>query len=282
MKDQLYVAITEDGAFRVVTANLTATVRQAVAAQGVTGKDAVTFGELLVATAIYRLTMAHTMRVQGVLKGSDSSKYILADSHPEGWCRGLVRRTKDKPVQIGKGALLQMMRTLASGELHQGVVELEPGASISDAMMTYFQQSEQLACQMEVCCEFEGDELLRAGGYVVELLPEAPEYGLAIMTARLETDFGQFPEKFRQWEGSPTKLRDELLYGMDFSQTGHAEVTFGCECSRVRVLASLGTIGVSDLQEMIAAGETVELSCDYCGTDYRVAPEELRGLLSTS
>jgi len=135
---------------------------------------------------------------------------------------------------------------------------------------------------MEVCCEFDGDELVRAGGYVVELLPEAPEYGLAIMTARLENDFGQFPEKFREWEGSPVTLRDEILYGMDFAQTGHAEVRFGCECSRVRVLASLGTIGVEDLQEMISAGETVELSCDYCNTEYRVEPEELRGLLSSS
>ena len=102
------------------------------------------------------------------------------------------------------------------------------------------------------------------------------------MTARLEHDFGNFRERFLAWEGCPIRLRDELLYGMGFAQTQEAGVRFGCDCSRVRVLASLGTIGAEDLREMMNAREPVEMSCDYCGSDYVVQPEELRGLLESS
>jgi len=281
-QDELHVAITDDGAFRVVTANTTQTVRDAVTAQGVQGPDVGTFGELLTATAIYRVTMAPTMRVQGMLKGAGKSGYMVADSHPDAWCRGLVNTPEGGPVSTNEGALLQMMRTLIRGELHQGVIALEDGSTISQAMMTYFQQSEQIVCQMEVSCDVVDGEVTLAGGFVVELLPEAPEDGLAIMTARLEHDFGDFGERFRDWGGCPIRLRNELLYGMGFAQTQHAQVRFGCDCSRVRVLASLGTIGVDDLQEMVDAQEPVEISCDYCGSDYVVQPQELRGLLESS
>jgi molecular chaperone Hsp33 len=33
---------------------------------------------------------------------------------------------------------------------------------------------------------------------------------------------------------------------------------------------------------MIEDGQVLDIRCDYCNTDYRVAPAELRGLLSAS
>lgn len=280
--DNIHVAITEDGAFRVITANTTQLVRDAIAAQKVTGPDVKTFAELLTSIAMYRITMAPTMRVQGMLKGAGDSGYMVADSHPDGWCRGLVRNPSGSGVSLADGALFQLMRTLIRGDLHQGVVAIESGQSISEAMMTYFQQSEQIVCQMEVACIEDSGGISLAGGYIVELLPEAPEHGLAIMTARIEHDFGNFAKRFREWAGDPTVVRDELLFGMDFAQTQHAQVHFGCDCSRVRVLASLGTLGHEDIREMLDAGEPVEMNCDYCGTDYVVQAEELRGLLASS
>jgi redox-regulated HSP33 family molecular chaperone len=33
---------------------------------------------------------------------------------------------------------------------------------------------------------------------------------------------------------------------------------------------------------MIDAGEVLEISCDYCGHEYKIAPQELKGLLAAS
>src|SRR5688500_245017 len=60
--DTVLRAITDDGAFRVITARTTDTVRGAVDVQGATGSTARAFGELLTGAILYRETMAPQLR----------------------------------------------------------------------------------------------------------------------------------------------------------------------------------------------------------------------------
>src|SRR6266511_2418355 len=80
--DSVLRAMTDDGAFRVITARTTETVRGAIEAQGAAGETARTFGELITGAILYRETMAPQLRVQGVLKGSSGTGSLVADSHP--------------------------------------------------------------------------------------------------------------------------------------------------------------------------------------------------------
>ncbi|HEY5376008.1 MAG TPA: Hsp33 family molecular chaperone HslO, partial [Polyangiaceae bacterium] len=89
--DTVLRAITDDGAFRVITARTTQTVRGAVEAQGVAGLTARHFGDLLTGSILFRETMAPNLRVQGIIKGSNGSGSVIADSHPSGQTRGLIQ-----------------------------------------------------------------------------------------------------------------------------------------------------------------------------------------------
>jgi molecular chaperone Hsp33 len=293
--DSVVRAITDDGAFRVIAARTTETVRGAVAAQGATGETAKHFGELVTGTILVREAMAPRFRVQGILKGAHGRGSLIADSHPDGSTRGLVHfgDPGDEPgraVALGKGALLQMMRTLANGAIHQGVVAVPEAGGISEALMAYMQESEQVVSMIAVATLLDGDAIQAAGGYLVQLLPEVERGPLMIMTERLQDLASPDPaagpsarllERVLGTAGAPPDaFLDELLHGMPFSRLEESPLRFGCQCSELRLLASLATLPRSDIEDLARADHALEIRCDYCGHEYAFDPGQLRTLLT--
>jgi molecular chaperone Hsp33 len=279
--DSLVRAITDDGAFRVITALTTDTVRAAIAAQKAEGVVAERFADVLTGAVIVRETMSPGLRVQGLVKGARGSGRFVADSYPDGATRGLVSMPEGrKDVIFGEGALLQMMRTLPNGTLHTGIVEVPEETGISGALMQYMHDSEQIFSVIAVGALFEGGEVKAAGGFIVQLLPEVKDELLMVMTERLR-DFTSMAPLLRA-SMTPDTLLDELLFGMPYTKLETRPVRFECQCSEVRVIASLGTLSAAELQELIGAGEMLHIGCDYCGKNYEVQPETLRGLLEKS
>ena len=200
-EDKVLRAMTDDASFRVMTAFTTQTVAEVLRCQKPPSTEAERLGGLLTGTILVRETMAPTYRVQGVLRGMGGKGTLVADSHPDGSSRGLVALPEDVDhLEIGPGATLMMMRTLPAGKLQQGVVSLEAAPSISDALMTYMQESEQVKSVIDVACIVDGDRVVAAGGYIVQLLPELSESQLAIMTERL-ADFPPMAKLLAEGKG---------------------------------------------------------------------------------
>ncbi len=282
--DRVQRAMSDDGAFRAIVARSTDTVRGVLSRQGAEGEAAIVLGDMVTGAVLYRETMAPTLRVQGAIRGAHGSGQIIADSHPDGWVRGLCRQ-KDggRPFHLGPGSLLRLMRSLPSGELHQGVIELPEGGGVSEGLMSYMQQSEQVVSVVKVQTLIEGGVVRAAGGYLVQLLPEAPDREGAIeaMAQRLEGELSEIEGWLR--EGADVDAFVDRLYGTTpFTRLDDTPFRPGCDCSKVRVLTSLATLTVADLRDLIADDEAIELDCDWCGTSYRVEAEELRALLTAS
>jgi molecular chaperone Hsp33 len=198
---------------------------------------------------------------------------------PDGSARGLVRLPKDtKRIELRNGALLEMMRTMPRGDLHRGVVEVPRNGNISDALMGYLQTSEQVVSMVSVGVKMVGDEIAAAGGYIVQLLPELEEPMLMLMTARLE-DFRSIETLFESVADTPEHLMSELLYGIEHTTLDETPLRFACTCSELRVISSLATLSKHDIEDLMRDGTDLEMSCDYCGAEYRIAPEKLRGML---
>jgi molecular chaperone Hsp33 len=285
--DSVVRGLTEDGAFRVIAARTTETVRGAIAAQGAHGETARCFGELITGAILLREAMAPGLRVQAILKVAGGGKgSLVADAHPDGTSRGLVNfgsgSQKPSPnLDLGKGALLQVMRTLPSGSLHQGVVEVPEGGGVSAALMVYMAESEQVASTIAVSAVFDGDTVAAAGGYLVQLLPEVERGPLMVMTERL-TEFPELGGLLRTSGGAPDALLSELLYAMPYALLSESPLSFACHCSQVRVVASLATLPRADLEDLIRGGEALDIRCDYCGKEYSVSPIQLQSLLTPS
>ena len=121
--DHVLRAITDDDTFRVMVASTTGVTRQSVALQHATGSTARFFADLLTGTVLIRETMAPAYRLQSVLKGTDQQGSLVADAHPDGLTRGLVQAPPDgRPFDTSGGAMLQVMRSMATGKVHRSVV----------------------------------------------------------------------------------------------------------------------------------------------------------------
>jgi molecular chaperone Hsp33 len=273
--------MTDDGAFRVITARTSETVRGAIEAQGATGNTARTFGELITGAILYRETMAPQLRVQGVLKGSGGTGSLVADSHPSGRTRGLVQLKGGRELDLAQGAVIQMMRTLPSGRIAQGLVELPSGGGISQALMEYMQTSEQVVSMVAVSTVVDPHGGIAAGGYMVQLLPEVGRGPLMVMTERLR-EFESIDERVGEQGFSPESLLEQLLYGMPFTRLEESSIGFECWCDELRVVAAIATLSKSDLEHLLADGEVLEIACEYCKREYRIPPARLRGLLDRS
>ena len=282
--DAVMRAMTNDGAFRIVATRTTDTARSVVEAQNLDGLIANDLADLVTAAVLYRETMAPTLRVQCIVRFQNDAGQLIADSHPEGWVRGLLQRgTGDAPPDIRKTrATLEMMRTLPNSELHRGVVEVPEGGNLSEAFMRYMQLSEQIVSMISLGSRVEG-EAPTAGGYVVQLLPEATEAEAAMetMTHRLE-DFVEIRDRLQNSDAAPSQLIEQIFEGMPFTWLQSSDIRFGCQCSEVRVMTTLSVLDRSEIQELVDEGEPLSIGCDYCGTSYTVEIAQLQGLLSAS
>jgi molecular chaperone Hsp33 len=280
--DTVLRAITDDGAFRVITANTTSTVRGAIEAQNATGQTARHFGDLVTAAILFRETMAPNLRVQAIIKGSSGSGSLIADSHPSGKTRGLMQlKGEATEIELGPGAVLQLMRTLPNGRINQGVVEVPQQGGISQSLMAYMQTSEQVFSMLAVGTIFDGERVVSAGGYMVQLLPEVGRGPLLVMTERLR-DFESIDAQLSSSLFTPTWLLDELLYGMPFTRLEESPVRFECWCDELRVVSALASLSRGDLEHLLSTNEVLEIACEYCKRDFHIAPARLRGLLEQS
>jgi molecular chaperone Hsp33 len=280
--DTVLRAITDDGAFRVIVARTTDTVQHVLQAQNAQGVTARHLGDLVTGSVLFRETMAPNLRVQGIVKGAGGSGSIVADSHPSGKTRGLVQLSGNATeVAIGPGAIMQMMRTLPSGKINQGFVEVPDAGGISRAMMEYMQTSEQVVSMLAMGTILDGDKVVSAGGYLVQLLPEVGRGPLMVMPERLK-DFESIDAQLASPEFTPTWLLEELLYGMPYTRLEESQVGFECWCNELRVVSAIATLPKADVEHLLSSGEVLEIACEYCKREFRIPPARLQGLLNQS
>lgn len=272
-------ALTEDGAFRVIVVDTTALAREVVSRQSLEGGTAVTLAELVTAAVITRETMSPRERIQVIMRHGNAGM-LVADAHPDGWCRGLGRAGQGSG-ETASAYVFEVQRTLPNGNLHRGFVDT-PEPRVGEGLVAYMGRSEQVMCAVAVACHLDdAGQVVQAGGYLVQLLPELSESMLAIMTERL----ADFPPAERFLDGTKKgaqRLLEELLYGMPHAVTESSSLRFGCECSEARMLAGLAALPRTELESLAEDAGGLSTQCDWCGTSYAISAAQLRGLLGPS
>ena len=271
--------MTNDGAFRVIAIGSTELSQAAAATHELSWASAGLMAELLTASILVRQTMSPSQRLQVFLRSADSAA-VMADSYPDGLTRGLwSQEDPDAAVLFGPDTQLQVIRVLHNQELHQGFVATRLGSNVSEAVTDYMMSSEQISTRVHIGVRLDAEGAVEsAGGYIVQLLPEATEEGTRELEAHLDS-LDPIESMLEKLGDDPMAILERILAPYEYTVLDTRTPFHGCLCSESRILGALSTIGEADLRELVAEGGFLPMRCDYCNTTYQIGTEQIRALL---
>ena len=149
---------------------------------------------------------------------------------------------------------------------------------IGDDVTAYFVQSEQIptACALGVLVDRDHSVKV-AGGYLIQLLPGAPDESIDKLEAGIQRAGAVTP--MLEQGMTPEDILGQVCgdLGVVFLET--VPVAYKCYCSRDRVEQALISLGREELGDIVREGKTFPVGCQFCDTVYTFTPEDIRELL---
>ena len=244
-------------------------------------------GRVMSATSL----LGNTLKKDGAsvtvrINGGGPIGSIIAVSDPDGNVRVCAGNPiVDLPLRadgklnvggaVGREGMLSIIRDFGEGEPYTGGVELVSG-EIAEDFTAYFTTSEQVPTAVALGVLVDRDYTVKtAGGYIVSLLPGAPEGHIDILEKNI-SDTGAVTNILDG--GSAEDLITRVLNGLDPQILVREDVEYRCYCSRERVAGALAGIGPDEVDDILKKAETLEVTCRFCDEIYKFSPEEIKNL----
>jgi len=176
---------------------------------------------------------------------------------------------------VGRDGMFTVSRDIGLREPYIGSVELVSG-EIAEDLTSYLLASEQVpsACALGVLVDTDRS-IRAAGGFIVQLMPGADEE----IISRLEDNIFLMDQLTTVLDEDGTDaLFAQVLKGFDWHLVGEYPVCYRCPCSRERVEQALTVIDRKDLDEIVAEGKDISVSCQFCDRVYSFTPQEIAAL----
>ncbi|MBV2163352.1 MAG: Hsp33 family molecular chaperone HslO [Comamonas sp.] len=238
--------------------------------------------KVAVAEVQSNLALRATASVSGAVEDGQSLA-SLVNAHGQGRCAITLDPQERQPGQ----------------QPYQGVVPLQSSEggslqTLAQALQHYMHQSEQLDTTLVLAAN---DQV--AAGLLIQRMPLKGQDNLAGATE--SADDGQDAlggnEDYQRIATLAASLQREELLSLDVDtilrrlfweekllrfvpQTGANGPHFACTCSRERVQTMLRGLGQEEVAGVVAERGSVEVGCDYCGTQYRFDPIDITQLFT--
>ena len=173
---------------------------------------------------------------------------------------------------VGKDGMFTVSRDIGLREPYIGSVELVSG-EIAEDLTSYLLSSEQVpsACALGVLVDTDRS-IRAAGGFIVQLMPGADEE----IIAKLEDNIFLMDQLTTILDEDGTDaIFAQVLKGFDYHLVGEYPVAYRCPCSRERVEQALTVIDRGELDEIVAEGKDISVSCQFCDRVYTFTPQEI-------
>ena len=278
-----------DGFVKCVAIRSTELVGRAARIHGTTPNATAALGRALTAGSM----MGNMQKVENgsmtlQIRGGGPIGTITVVSDPAGNVRGVVTEPKvplvekypgklDVGATVGTDGTITVIRDLQMKEPYIGSTELVSG-EIGDDVTAYFAQSEQTptACALGVLVDRD-QSVKVAGGYLVQLLPGAPDEVIDALEAGIQR--AGAVTKMLEAGLTPEDILGQVMgeLGVVFLET--TEVCYKCYCSRDRVTKALISLGIKELTQIMEEDKPFTVDCQFCDTVYTFTPEDIREIL---
>ncbi|HEX9929454.1 MAG TPA: Hsp33 family molecular chaperone HslO [Pyrinomonadaceae bacterium] len=291
--DTLAHGTAADGMIRCIAAVTTNTVKEAAERHKTAPTATAALGRTLTGALLLGATYKDFDRLTVKIDGDGLIDTIVAEANPHGGVRGYV----DNPaadVPLNAQGKFDVRGVVGSGffyvireqgydiglykEPYRGSVPIVSG-EIGEDFAYYLLKSEQLpsAVMLGVLVNPARDEVLAAGGVIIQMMPGAPENTITeIERAILESPSttALISEGAR-----PADLLKFALGNVDFEILEEKPIGFECTCSRERVVRIISSIDRAEVESMLREDKGAVLHCHFCNSEYRLSGEDLEKIL---
>ena len=289
MSDRLVRAISKDGYVKVVAVSTRELTERARQIHKTTPVVTAALGRTLAAASM----MGNALKGEGAsltlqIKADGPIGRILAVSDPAGNVRGTVDNPHvDIPLRpdgkldvggaVGMDGMLTVIRDLNMKEPYVGSVGLL-GGEIAEDLAAYFVESEQIptACGLGVLVDRD-QSVLAAGGYIIQLLPGASEDIITMVEGGIMAA-GPVTTLLSE-DDDPESLIRRVMSDFELDILETSPIEYRCYCSRERMEKALISLGVEEMDALIAEQGSAELTCQFCDNVQTFTREDLEGLL---
>jgi molecular chaperone Hsp33 len=235
-------------------------------------------GQAIAATVLLGSTLKYEGALTLQVTGDGRVHLLVVQVDSERHVRGLARwhgevAGADWRTLLGSGRMVITLEQRGRDERYQGIVALE-GASFAEAIERYFERSEQLPTRL-----FLAADGARAAGLLLQVLPSRTPDDEAWnrLTLLGATVTGQ-----ELLNLAPEDLLHRLYHEEQVRLLESAPVAFRCSCSRERIAGMLRGLGAPEVQSIVDEQGQVEVSCEFCGRQYRFDPVDALALFAAA
>ena len=177
---------------------------------------------------------------------------------------------------VGPG-FLSVIRDLGLKEPYIGRTPLISG-EIAEDLTYYYVKSEQIPTAIALGVLVDTDLSIKAaGGYMIQLMPEATEETAEKLTKLVEsapsvTDMITSGMSAQDIAFAITSGFDMIL------ENNSANPAYECKCSREKMENALVSIGKQEIRDIIDEQGEAEMTCQFCDKVYKFSREELEDI----
>ncbi len=237
-------------------------------------------GEMMAAAVLLAATLKLNGRLVIQLQGSGPITLMIVECSNAQELRGLAHWQSlpdegDLMTLAGNGKLMITLDPQDDNERYQSIVELK-GERLSDALMNYLQQSEQLDTYLWLAANDQ-----RASGLLLQKLPgdkvthDGDSWNRIItLTSTVTNDeLLEIPE---------LELLHRLYNEEEVRVFEPSPVCFRCSCSKERVINMLRSLGLDEVKSIIADEGEVAVACEFCNQKYAFDSVDVEELFVSS
>lgn len=287
--NELVRMISDDGTLYVLCVNSTEMVQHAQNIHSLSKVCSAALGRLITGASMMGILLKgkdDTLTLK--MSGSGPASPIVAVANSDGYVKGYVGDAHVKlPLNsvgkldvsgaIGKDGNLTVIKDLGLKEPYMAQIPLVSGEVAEDITAYYF-VSEQTptVCGLGVLVNPDDEQILLAGGFLIQLLPTADDEtitkvenglkGIKSVTAMLSDGL------------TPEEICKKVLPEFNMELLDRSNVEYKCDCSLERVTNALIAAGKDGLREMAEDPET-EVVCHFCNKKYIFTSDQILKLL---
>lgn len=287
--NMLIKATAQGGDVRIIAAETTEIVQEAATNHNTSPTATAALGRMLTAGSLMGSMLKNeTDSITVQVNGGGICDGILVTGRANGRVKGyIVNPEADLPLNakgkldvggvVGTDGKMTVIMDLGMKEPYLSSVPLYSG-EIAEDLAYYYTVSEQLpsAVALGVLVDVDGS-VQKAGGFIIQMMPEANEHIADILMYRLE----EIPSLTTMLDDGKSIIEVIEYIFEDMGLVIHEQITpeLYCDCSREKVEKAFISIGEAELQKIYEEEQDEELVCHFCNKKYTFTKGDIGVLL---